>query len=141
MKKEYVTPIMYSEEFVPNAYAAGCAPGIDETDPSVAPAYKETCYYLHNGWTSCSGIGTDLWFFLEKNSACKDVTLKADGSAGTRGGIYIGTEEFEVIDGEERYTVEKPAYIWSNGTWFGAHYIPVSELGGQINGKPKYFVS
>ena len=38
MKKDYITPKMYSEEFVPNVYASGCAPGIDE---SKADPYAE----------------------------------------------------------------------------------------------------
>lgn len=133
MKREYVKPMMYQEDFVPNAYASGCAPGIDE---STAQPYAETCWYLTHG-NSCSRYNTDLLFFIEGNQSCKDVWLKEDGSAGTRGGIYIGYEDFEG-DGKD-YAV--PAYIWSNGTFFGAHYIPVTELGGTVGGKPRYFNS
>lgn len=133
MKKIYEAPKMYCEEFVPNVYASGCAPGIDE---STAEAYVETCYYLKNGWSGCSGVGTELYFFIEGNKACTDVWLKKDGTAGTRGEISIVWENFE-FDGDP---FPRKAYRWSNqhGGW---HYIPVSELGGTVDGKPKYFCS
>lgn len=134
MKKEYIKPMMYQEDFVPNAYASGCAPGIDE---STAQAYAETCWYLNHGFfTSCSGINTDLLFFIQGNESCTDVWLREDGSAGTRGGVSIGYENFEG-DGNLGSVL---AYIWSNGDG-GHHYIPVTELGGTVDGKPRYFNS
>lgn len=135
MKKDYITPKMYSEEFVPNVYASGCAPGIDE---SKADAYAEQCYYLEHGYSGCSGVGTDLKFFIEGNTACTDVWLKEDGTAGTKGDISIVQHHFE---GDGSWPWEtKPAYKWSNQQG-GYHYIPVSELGGTVDGKPRYFNS
>lgn len=143
MKKEYIKPMMYAETFVPNQYAAGCYPGIDESN--VEPFTQDCWWYTHA--SGCSEKDYSKTMFIENNTGC-DLQLKKDGSLVLGSGMKLVNvngakdKKFDNYYKETGNRDEYPeAYAWPNGegNW---HYIPKSFFGNeQINGKPKYFVS
>lgn len=134
MKKEYVKPHMYAEKFIPNEYASGCKPGVDENN---AEPYYAECWYKNHGWTGCSNNGETVALLTDKNSGCQ-IKLTASGKAITSSGIEECMHDFE-MDG---IYGQVPAYRWDNGM-HGWHYIPKTEFGGKDSetGLPIYFNS
>lgn len=146
MKKEYITPAMYIEEFVPNEYATTCKPGVDETK---AKPYLQQCYYYTNPGilSECSKRNESFYFLTENTTGC---TVKLTST----GDISIAETSLQ----SERWDFEHPnlqviapslheshkvaSYRWPNGEG-GWHHIPVSQLGGvdTETGLPLYFNS